>query len=690
MKLSGNTRALLLALAMTAAAGHSPAFAEAAGGEPLAIKAVSATSDHGTDTLHVRFSHALQALPQGFALQSPARIALDIPGAVNDVGQAQVDLEQGNLRSVRIVETSDRSRLVLNLKTSAGWKARIEGGELLVALTGADPGTVTAPASVFAPATGEHVAGVHPLKDIDFRRGPNGAGRVVIELGHQQMAADIRQEGRKIVLEFPRASLSEGLRRRLDVSDFGTPVQTVTATQVADRVRIAIEATGAWEQSAYQSDTQFVVEVRPPAATSTGSTTPTYTGDKISLNFQNVEVRNLLQVFAESSGMNIVTSDSVSGTLTLRLQDIPWDEALDIILQSRNLGMRRTGRALWIAPRDEIAAKEKAELEARAAIQTLEALRTQSFMLNYAKAADVATQLTSATGSSRILSTRGSVMAEARTNQLFVTDIPSRLDAVQQLISKIDIPVRQVLIEARIVEASNNFDKSLGAKFGVSGLSTSRVKIGNSYDELTSSSTTTGSMVSLPSAGANGDSAGTIALSIFNSAATKALNLELSALEADGNGRTVSNPRVLTANQAKALIEQGTEFPYQQATSSGATSVSFRKAALKLEVTPQITPEGNVMLDLDVSNDSKGETTTAGVAIDTKHVKTQALVQNGGTIVIGGIFTLSETNDESRVPVLGELPAVGALFRKRDTSQKKTEMLVFITPRIVRDLDALQ
>jgi type IV pilus assembly protein PilQ len=471
---------------------------------------------------------------------------------------------------------------------------------------------------------------------------------------------------------------------------------------------MVIEPQGQWVHSAYQSDEQFVVEVKPvkvdPSKLTQG---PGYSGQKLSLNFQNIEVRSLLQVIADFTNFNIITSDSVNGSVTLRLQDVPWDQALDIILQAKGLGMRKTGNVLWIAPKDEINSKEKLDLEAAAALQGLEPLRTQSFQLNYTKAIDVAAQLTSSTGGAsgaRLLSSRGSLIAEGRTNQLFVTDIPSKLEQVQQLIAKLDVPARQVLIEARIVEASDTFGKSLGVRLGGSDLraqqggdggysigSGNRVAFGSSYSNAVASSGAggtvdlTGNFVNLPAVGQNGYNPATFALSIFSSAANRFLNLELSALEADGKGKVVSSPRVVTADQIKALIEQGTELPYQVASSSGATSIAFRKANLKLEVTPQITPEGNIILTLDVNKDTVGQQTAAGFAIDTKHIQTQVLVENGGTVVIGGIFAMTESEDETKVPLLGDLPAVGNLFKSRSKSVRKTEMLVFITPKVVAD-----
>jgi type IV pilus assembly protein PilQ len=541
---------------------------------------------------------------------------------------------------------------------------------------------------------------------MDFRRTNDGSGRLVVTLPSNQVGVDIRQQGQSLVVEFMKSTLPEGLRRRLDVGDFGTPVKTVTSTQAGDRVRVVIEPRGQWEHSAYQSDEQFVVEVKEIKTDPKKLTQGTgYSGQKLSLNFQNIEVRSLLQVIADFTNFNIVTSDSVAGAVTLRLQDVPWDQALDIILQAKGLGMRKSGNVLWVAPKDEIAAKEKMDLESMAAVQNLEQLRTQSFQINYAKAADIATQL-SAVGSggapsARLLSSRGSVISEPRTNQIFVTDIPSKLEQVQALISKLDIAVRQVMIEARIVEASDTFGKSLGVRLGGTDLRAARggdggyalgnggdrVVFGSSYANAVGSSgaggTTDalGSFVNLPATGA----AGTFALSIFNASANRFLNLEISALEADGKGKVVSSPRVITADQNKALIEQGTEFPYQVASSSGATSIAFRKASLKLEVTPQITPEGNIILNLDVNKDTRGIQTTAGYAIDTKHIQTQVLVENGGTVVIGGIFTEDQVNTVDKVPFFGDLPGVGVLFRRTATSSEKREMLVFITPKVLAD-----
>ena len=517
-------RALWAAAALLACA-----WSQAAQAAP-AVENIAGAMQGGAEVVRFDFSEPLTAIPSGFTIQSPARIALDVPGASNSMGRNLVDINVGNVRSVNVVQAGDRARLVLNLKAPTNYRAEIQGKSLLVMLDPvAQVSTGPAPQTFAESRSNE----TQPLRDMDFRRGPDGSGRVVVDLPNNQVGVDIRQQGHALVVDFLKSTLPEGLRRRMDVTDFGTPIQSVTTTQQGDRVHMVIEPRGAWEHSAYQSDNQFVVEVRAqkqdPNKLSQG---PGYTGEKLSLNFQNIEVRSLLQVIADFTNFNIVTSDSVTGAVTLRLKDVPWDQALDIILQAKGLGMRRSGNVLWIAPKDEIAAKEKLELEANAAIQNLEPLRTQSFQLNYSKAADIAVQLTGS-GSSRILTTRGSVIAEPRTNQLFVTDVPGKLEQVQGLIQKLDIPVRQVLIEARIVEASDTFGKSLGVRLGGSDLrglrggdagyrvnGNNRVAFGGTYDAVsgttgesnTGLTTTNTNFVNLPAAGQGGFNASTFAI----------------------------------------------------------------------------------------------------------------------------------------------------------------------------------
>jgi type IV pilus assembly protein PilQ len=665
--------------------------------------------------VRIELSEALEAEPTGFAIQSPARIALDFPGATNATGKSVVELNQGNLRSINIVEASGRARLVLNLKSATSYRTERQGKALLILL---DP---VAAAAAAKPSVQEGVfetktaasSDTQPIRDVDFRRGSDGSGRIVVGLSSSQVGVDLRREGKELVVDFLRSSLPAGLRRKLDVADFGTPVQTISSAQQGETVRMRIAPVGDWEHSAYQSDSQFVVEVRQKKVDVSKLTQgPGYSGEKLSLNFQNIEVRSLLQVIADFTNFNIVTSDTVSGALTLRLKDVPWDQALQIIMDAKGLGMRKSGSVLWIAPKDEIDARTKRDYEAAMEIQKLEPLRTQGFQLNYAKAVDILQQITRSTGgggtgsnSTRFLSERGSAISEPRTNQLFVTDTPSKLEEMKALLLTLDVPVRQVLIEARIVEARDTFGRALGVRLGGGDLraqrggdggytlgGNNRMVFGTGYDNAVASSGSGGTVntadnfVNLPAPKLTGVSGtGTFALSIFNSAANRFLALELSAMEADGQGKIISSPRLVTADQTKALIEQGTEYPYSVTAPNGATTIAFKKAVLKLEVTPQITPEGDIILDLDVNKDSRGETTTQGVAIDTKHIKTQVLVQNGGTVVIGGIFEMEETNQENKIPFLGDVPVLGNLFKNRVKESQKREMLVFITPKMIAD-----
>lgn len=666
-----------------------------------AIQSVQGVLQGGGEVLRIELSEPLAAAPTGFAIQSPARIALDFPGTKSALAQSMVNIQQGNLTSANVVEAAGRTRVVLNLKTPTTYRTEIDGKSLLVFLEPVSSIAAAAPVQSRTLLSNQPPAteGVAPLKDIDFRRGADGAGRLVVDLGSAMAGADVRQEGKGLVIDLLRTSLPEGLRRRLDVVDFGTPVQFVSASQQGARVRLQVEATGDWEHSAYQSENQFVLEVRPKKVDHTKLTQgPGFSGERLSLNFQNIEVRSLLQVIADFTDFNIVTSDTVSGALTLRLKDVPWDQALNIIMEAKGLGMKKNGNVLWIAPKDEIDERTRKDFEARQAIEKLEPLRTQGFQMNYAKAVDMVKQLADNSAGSgggsgsgtttRFLSERGSAIAEPRTNQLFVTDTSAKLEEVKNLLAKLDVPVRQVLIEARIVEARDTFGRSLGVKFG-GGYNSQRSSLGSGYSE--SGTSTSSPFVNLPaglSSGAGG--AGTLALSLFSPGMGRFLSLELSAMEAEGVGRVVSSPRLLTADQTQAIIEQGTEYPYTETAPNGATTVTFKKAVLKLQVVPQITPEGNIILDLDLNKDSRGETTTQGVAIDTKHIKTQVLVENGGTVVIGGIFEMEETNQINKVPLLGDIPVMGNLFKNRTRESTKREMLVFITPRMVSDALAKQ
>ena len=688
-----------------------------------AIQSINGSLQAGSEVIRIELSEPLQALPKGFVVQTPPRIAIDLPGVGNATGKPVVDVNQGNLRSVNIAQSEERTRLVLNLRQPATYRAELQGKTLVLVLeSNASPevasatGTVTqAPARFAEPQNRQQL----PLKDVDFRRGADGAGRVVVDLANNQVGVDIRQQGKGLVVEFLQSSLPDALRRRLDVTDFGTPVQTVSTVQVGDRVRMVIEPRGDWEHSAYQSDNQFVIEVRAQKIDPNKLTQgPGFAGEKLSLNFQNIEVRALLQVIADFTNFNVVTSDTVTGNVTLRLKDVPWDQALDIILQAKGLGLRKSGNVILIAPKDELAAKEKADLESKLQIAALEPVRTQAFQLNYTKAEEISKGLTgqnsgqgggggSGSTTTRILSPRGSVLYETRTNQLFVSDTPSKLQEIQELIAKIDIPVRQVLIEARIVEADDSFGRSLGVRLGVNDARTGnnagfgvggsqRVAIGGNLNVVGNRTGQTASVpllndtnfLNLPASAQGGFLPATFALSLFGSGLNRFLNLELSALEADGRGKVVSSPRIVTADQIKAVIQQGTKIPYQRATSSGATSIEFVDATLKLDVTPQITPEGNVILDVNVNKDSVGAVTNNVPSIDTKSIQTQVLVENGGTVVIGGIFEQTDRSDVAQVPLLGDIPVVGNLFKTRTNSSRKTELLIFLTPKVVSERTA--
>ncbi len=672
-----------------------------------AIDSITASQQGANLVVRIGLAQPPAALPAAFAISNPPRIALDFGAIANRTGKTEHDFGLGDLRSVHVVQAGDRARLLFHLNRSLGYSMAIDGKAVVLTIdTGA--GVAASAASAASAAATERPQ----LKTIDFRRGDNGEGRVVVELP-RGAAADVRQTPTGVVVDFIGAGAPESLRRRLDVGDFGTPVSFVTTVQQGDHARMTVEARGLWEQSVYQNDAQLVVDVRPikedPRRIVQGS--QGYRGDKLTFNFQNLEVRAALQVIADVSGLNIITSDSVTGNLTLRLKDVPWDQALDVILQAKGLDMRKNGSVLWIAPKEELLTKEKLELEQRAQIADLEPLKSEIFQLNYQKAEAFRTVfgLDAAAGAgNRVLSRRGSAIIEPRTNQLFVTDTVAKIEDVRRLIAKTDVATKQVLIEARIVEASDTFTRNLGAKLGFSDMRTvrggdsgyqvgngnSRVGIGGNMTGVgevtgqiapTTSSYNNTQFVNLPAAGINGINAASLALSLFSAADNRFLNLELSALEADGTGKIVSSPRVITADKAMALIEQGIELPYQVATSSGATSIQFRKANLRLEVTPQITPDGNVVIEVDVNKDSVGQETRSGFAIDTKHIKTQVMVENGGTVVLGGIYQQTERNSTSKVPLLGDVPVLGYLFRTTGRTNDKTELLVFITPKIVTD-----
>jgi type IV pilus assembly protein PilQ len=691
-------------------------FANTALAQENAIESVTASQQGGNVVLNIALKNTPTKLPIGFTIANPTRIALDFGATANMTGKNVQELNTGDVRSYNVIQAGERTRLVFSLKRPLNYAMVIDGKSVIVTVDGSGgvAQAVNSAGIAVAPLPSAQPGKRSMLKNLDFRKGANGEGRVVVDLPHNQVAVDVRQVGNAIVVDFMKTALPETLRRRIDTTDFGTPVSQVTTVPQGDNVRMTIEARGLWEQSVYQSDSQLVIDVKPikedPNALTQG--TQGYRGEKITFNFQNVEVRAALQAIADISGLNIITSESVTGNLTMNLKEVPWDQALAAMLQAKGLDMRKNGTVLWIAPKDELLTKEKLELEQKAQIADLEPLRSEIFQLNYQKAEAFRTVFgLDASGNSgtsqqnRVLSKRGSAIIDPRSNQLFVTDIASKLDDIRKLIQKTDIASRQVLIEARLVEANDGFSRNLGAKLGFADLrgirggdagyqvnGNERVAIGGNLlgvgqvtRQTPGDGFTNSTLVNLPAAGINGVAPGTLAASLFSAAANRFLNLELSALEADGKGKIISSPRVVTQDNVQAVIEQGIELPYEVATSSGATSIFFKKANLRLEVTPQITPDGNVILDVNVNKDSKGDETRAGFAINTQHVQTKVMIENGGTVVLGGIYQQADTNNVSKVPFLGDLPVLGYLFKTTARQSTKTELLVFITPKIIAE-----
>jgi type IV pilus assembly protein PilQ len=696
-----------------------------------AVESITFSSIQGGKiVVKIGMKEPLAAVPQGFAVTNPPRIAIDLPDTVNGMGRAQIDAGEGDLKSISVVQTANRTRLVMNLLRNLPYSQSTEGKTLLVTIDGAQaaasgPSVATTPMATTtfaeaAPGTSTR----YSLRDVDFRRGNAGEGRVIVDLSSANVGIDIRLQGRQILVDFLNTNVPKNLVRRLDVGDFATPVKFVDTFEQGGNARMVIDPRAAlWEYSAYQTDTQFIVEVKPVKEDPNKlvqSSVPGYAGEKLSLNFQNVEVRAVLQVIADFTGLNIITSDTVGGNLTLRLKDVPWDQALDIILQAKGLSKRKSGNVVLIAPTDELAAKEKLALEANAAISDLEPVRTETFALSYAKAEDLRKLLTDK--DQKILSKRGTATMDERTNTLMVQDTGGRLEEARRLIQLLDVPVRQVLIEARIVIADDRWGRQLGARFGTqSAFNQSNYNFGVSgtltdttapvqFNPLSRGSSSLVSPftvspggasrfdstvpgggqpeqlnVNLPVAGA----AGQLALSILNLGSGNLVNIELSALEADNRGKVISSPRVITADKKKAVISQGTEIPYLTAAASGATTITFKPAVLELSVTPRITPDDKIIMDLDVKKDTVGAvigTSTGTIpSIDTKKVSTQVLVDNGDTVVLGGIFEQEIRTITTKVPLLGDIPFVGNLFKRTQRQDDKTELLIFVTPKIVKD-----
>ena len=632
-----------------------------------------------------------------FTIDDPARIALDFQDTSLSLDKRSTSIGVGATRSVTAAEAQDKTRVVINLSNMVAYTTEVSGNTMLVTLGGGSASTAqgTAPSlkRKIVEQSDEVAQSGYSINNVDFRRGVNGEGRITLQLSDSKVPVNIRQQGNKIIIDANNTDIDEALQQRLDVVDFATPVQTIDTFKIGNDVRIAITPTGDYDQIAYQSDKVYTLEIKPltPEVVEQRKKEE-FSGERLSLNFQDIEVRSVLQLIADFTNLNVVVSDTVGGNLTLRLKNVPWDQALDIILKTKGLAMRQTGNVLLIAPTEEIAAREKLELEATKQVQELAPLRTEFFQVNYANASEIAALLKSSENS--LLSARGNVTIDQRTNLLLIQDTSAKLEEIRDLINRLDVPVRQVLIESRIVEADDSYSKELGVRFGVTSVAdspdtwtnaTSGSELQSRAAALSGSATGGGYNVNLPSTAV----AGSVGLTLIKLSNDLMLNLELSAAELESRIETVSNPRVITSNQRTARIETGTEVPYQEATSSGATSVSFKKAVLSLEVTPQITPDDRISMDIMVNKDSVGEIFAGVPSIDTNEVETQVLVDNGQTVVLGGVFEQSTERSTDKVPFFGDIPIAGYLFRRDLNSDDKAELLIFLTPKLLQETVSL-
>jgi type IV pilus assembly protein PilQ len=645
--------------------------------------------------------------PLPFTIDKPARIAFDLPNTTLALTSRRIDVRSGGVDTVLAAEANGRTRLVVNVESLMPYTTKVDGNDIIVTL-GAQPGELAAKNAVKTGA-GTGAPTERSIRTIDFRRGSDGTGRVIVQLSDPRTPVNVRQEGNQIVVDFAGTLMPKNLLRRYDVMDFATPVQTVDALRIEGSSRLVISAQGDFEQLAYQSDNQYTIEIKPSVKRANAEEKKEYTGERLTLNFQDIDVRSVLQLLADTSGQNIVVSDSVAGNLTLRLQNVPWDQALDIVLRTKGLDKRRQDNVIIIGPTEELAAREKAELAARKDLQELSPVHTEFLQVNYAKVTDLS-RLIKANNNAKdsMLSPRGTLSVDERTNTLLVQDTPERLADIRRLVQTLDVPVKQVLIEARIVVVTDTFERDLGARFGVTSAqkngSNGLLAVtgsGTGADTMTQSAitnlTSTGSAfpvttpilanrynVNLPVA----NPAGSIGISLLGG--SYLVDLELSAAQNEGRGEVISSPRVITANQKQASIAQGVEIPYQESASSGATTTQFKKAVLSLKVTPLITPDNRVILDLDVSDDSVGslvQSATGGTvpSIDTREIITQVLVNDGQTVVLGGILETTRNKSTSKVPFLGDVPVLGNLFKTTTNINNKTELLIFITPKILRE-----
>lgn len=660
--------------------------------------------------------------PLAFTIDNPARIALDLPNTALGLSSRRRDVNLGPLDTVLTAEANGRTRVVLNLETMVSYETSRAGNTVTITLGDGDDyseestqfASTATSSSAAASQTYSNAGGTRSITGVDFRRTRDGGGRIVVNLTDPGTPVDIRQEGGRVVAVFKDTGLPAELMRRLDVMDFATPVATVDTLRTNLDTRIVITAEGKYEQLAYQTDNEFTIEVNPVAedseeAPNLFSETKEYEGQRLTLNFQDIETRAVLQLLAETSGRNIVVSDTVQGNVTLRLRNVPWDQALDIVMTTKGLDMRQNGNVIIVAPAEEIAARETADLEAKQAITELEPLYSEFLQVNYAKASDLST-LIAGDADNTLLSDRGSIAVDDRTNTLLVQDTAERLQNIRRMVRTLDIPIKQVLIETRIVVVNDDFSRDLGVRLGVTGVNENSDGDGGLFVSGTGQGTDTMVNSAINNLGSGGtifpvevptltnrynvnvpiaDAAGRFSLAVLQS--DYLVDLELTALEAEGRGEIVSTPRVITANQKEANIEQGVEIPYQQSASSGATTVQFKKAVLSLTVTPQITPDNNIIMDLRVHKDNVGEVISTGglggtvPSIDTRAVETQVLVADGQTVVLGGIYETERRETISKVPFLGDIPFAGALFRSKQRINNKAELLIFVTPRILEE-----
>ncbi|RMN07797.1 Type IV pilus assembly protein PilQ [Pseudomonas syringae pv. coriandricola] len=634
--------------------------------------------------------------PRGYTTAQPARIALDLPGVTSQLATKSRELGTGNARSVVVVQAQDRTRVIINLTTLSPYSSRVDGNNLFVvigqgaaAAQASQPSTAMGAARVAVPpptptsARPFVPAGAKAIRNIDFQRGELGEGNVVIDLSNANIAPDIQEQGGKIRVDFAKTMLPEPLRVRLDVKDFATPVQFVSASAAGDKASILIEPSGAFDYSAFQTENKLTISVRPLTNEDMdrrAADKPVYTGEKLSLNFQDIDVRSVLQLIADFTNLNLVASDTVQGGITLRLQNVPWDQALDLVLKTKGLDKRKVGSVLLVAPADEIAARERQELESLKQIAELAPLRRELLQVNYAKAADIAKLFQSVTSAESKADERGSITVDDRTNNIIAYQTQDRLDELRRIVSQLDIPVRQVMIEARIVEANVDYDKELGVRWG----GATNTSGDSNWSTGTSAGGSTANSSTFVDMGAANATSG-IGLGFLTN--NTMLDLELTAMEKTGNGEIVSQPKVVTSDKETAKILKGTEVPYQESSSSGATTVSFKEASLSLEVTPQITPDNRIIMEVKVTKDEPDYVNAVlGVPpIKKNEVNAKVLISDGETIVIGGVFSNTQSKSVDKVPFLGDVPYLGRLFRRDVVSESKSELLVFLTPRIMNN-----